>query len=95
MDETALARVTGKSCFIKPYISQLTVPVNMSEYMGNDKSPVDFVLTVFITCGKNAEVVKNAASSPMDSIRCIGLNYRMTEEGRQIPGEDKLLAVSY
>jgi len=40
--------------------------------MGNDKSPVDFVLTVLIICGKKAVVVKNAASRPMDSMKCMG-----------------------
>ena len=67
-EETALASVTGRSPFSKPYISQDKVPANIKVYIGNDKSPVDFVLTVFITCGKNAVVVKNAAISPMISV---------------------------
>jgi len=53
------------------------VPLNISEYMGNDKSPVDFVLTVLIICGKKAVVVKNAASRPMDSMKCMGKDKRL------------------
>ena len=49
--------------------------------MGNDKSPVDFVLTVLIICGKKAVVVKNAASIPMDSMKCMGKDKRLALSG--------------
>jgi hypothetical protein len=54
------------------------VPVNIREYIGSDKSPVDFVLTVFINCGKKAVVVKNAPNRPMNSIKCIYI-YKLQE----------------
>jgi hypothetical protein len=70
-EETALTSVTGRYPFSKSYTSQDTVPVNIKAYMGNDKSPVDFVLTVFITCGKKAVVVKNAAVNTITFTKCI------------------------
>ncbi len=74
-EEMALANVTGRSCFINPYINHETVPANIIEYIGNERSPVDFVLTVFITWGKNAVVVKNAAVNPIIFIEFINARY--------------------
>ena len=51
--------------------------------MGNDKSPVDFVLTVLITCGKKAVVVRNAANSPINCIKSMVADCGVMVNGRQ------------
>lgn len=67
-EEMPLASISGISCLKRPYTSQHTVPANISEYMGSERSLVDLVLIVFIACGKNAVVVRKAASRPIASI---------------------------
>ncbi len=70
-EETPLASMRGVSRLNRPYTSQQTVPANMSVYMGSDRSPVDLVRTVLITCGKKAVVVSTAADNPISSIKFI------------------------
>ncbi len=80
-EEMPLASINGISCLYMPYTSQQTVPVNMRVYMGRDRSVVDFVRMVLMTCGKKAVVVKMAADKPISSIKFIKEWLKMRWQG--------------
>ena len=63
INPTALARIRGKSLVKNPYNNQRKTPVVRMLYIPNEISLVFFVLIVFITWGKNEEVVHTAATN--------------------------------
>ncbi len=72
---TLLAKITGQSFLKIPYISQSKTPEVKSEYITKERSRVCFVRIAFIACGKNAVVVKHAASNPIIVVSFIFLAY--------------------
>lgn len=52
----------------KPYISHPAIPIKNINSIGNDRLETSLVFHVLYTCGRNAAVVKTAATNPIISI---------------------------
>lgn len=63
--DTVLAAITGVLLMSSPYASQQIKPSSTITSIGRERSFVCLVLIVLIACGRNANVVKNAALKPI------------------------------
>jgi hypothetical protein len=65
--------IIGKSLIRIPYTSQSDTFKNKKNKVREDKSLVDFVFHIFITCGKKVMVETNPAAVPINPIKVSGI----------------------
>ncbi len=65
INETILAARRGMFEIITPYIIQMIIPVSSIIKVVSDRSPVCLVFIALIDWGRNANVVRLAAISPV------------------------------
>lgn len=70
-NETALAKVTGRSWTKMPYISHNKIPVEKIINVVKEISFASFIFQIFIAWGKKAIVVQVAATNPNTVIQFI------------------------
>lgn len=68
INSTILVIITGNAFIKIPYISHVNAPMQNIMNIPKDISLVDFVLHVWITCGKNAVIVNAEAANPKSVI---------------------------
>ncbi len=73
---TVFARAKGQSWLINAYKLHSNTPVVKTEYILKEISLVCFVLTIFIACGRNAEVVHAPAKYPIIVMKSISSSSR-------------------
>ncbi len=76
--DNVFAAIMGTLDTIIPYVSQKIKPMSVIISIPSERSFVCFVFMVLIDCGKNANVVKNAAVSPI--IRAIVSKYLLNRQ---------------
>jgi len=65
MNEIVFAASNGISEIIEPYMIQIITPISSIINIGKEMSFVCFVFIALIDCGRNANVVKDAATKPI------------------------------